>query len=164
MITSFHLLPFALGLILFWSPISFTEWYHCQPRSFHDDGVDFCPDAIFSLPQLSDRHIAKIHKPSVRLIAQPDPLKLVAAKAFQLPRARERGRDGLLPVDSSPIQAENLSENSLFNEIIHGHHLGEETAESEDEGAQSNRTPPVEVPPATGVHQPSFPKAQPPPN
>lgn len=100
-----------------WRPTTFQEWYHGQARSYWMDGIELCPESIFYLPQLSSKNITKLHSPIYRLIAQPDPLKLVAARAFALPRGRQ---DNLLPADPPPFPDHNSSENTVFNELIHG--------------------------------------------
>ena len=92
-----------------------------------------------------------MHKPSVRLIAQPDTLKLIAAESFKLPRARENREGNLLPVDSQQT-AEKSSENSLFNSIIHGITRGERA----DVEEVVEEAPPQ----AADVPQPAFPAEQ----
>ena len=42
-------------------------------------------ESPFYRPQISDKNIHKLYKPSYRLVAQPDQLKLVADKSFALP-------------------------------------------------------------------------------
>ena len=81
------------------------------------EGTELCPESIFYLPQLSSKNLTKLHSPIYRLLAQPDPLKLVAAQAFALPRGRQAE---LLPADFPPFPDHNSSENTVFNELIHG--------------------------------------------
>ena len=118
-----------------WSPTSFSEWYAAQPNSFWNDGLEVCPESIYNLPQLSCENFKRIYSPCFRLLAQPDPLKRVQAKAFALPPAR-RGRnpDPAEEVDQTPCpsysesQASlyNHSEDTLFNDIIHGENQADE--------------------------------------
>ena len=113
------------------------------------------------MPQISDRNIVKLHKPSYRLVAQPDALKLVAAKAFEIPRTRDRrGRRDRVAWQQIPLipfvpPLEDPSENSLYNELMYGVTAHNTSSDDDDEEA-SVASAPVEVPAATAVPPPTF--------
>ena len=105
------------------SPTTFVEWYAAQPASYRNDGIAICPESIYYIPQLICKNFVKIYQPGYRMLAQPGPIRRVAAKSFNLPPER-KGRNDKLPADAeedlSHCQSYNVSENTVFNEVIRG--------------------------------------------